>query len=93
MLRRVPVAVRLFGLVGLVAVFSAASFLCAAIIAFPLQETVVRNTQQIMLNGEKGKIKAAAHSMAVALGQAVKSVRTDSRKKRPDPGTARSGPI
>lgn len=81
MLRRVPVAARLFGLVGLVILFSAAAFVCAAGIALPLQETIVRNTQQVMLAGEKSKIKAATHAMGVALGQALRSEQTDAGKK------------
>lgn len=74
MLRRVPVAVRLFGLVGLVVLFAAITFLCAVLIIGPLQKTVVANTHEVMLNGEKGKIKAATLAMAMTLGQALQSV-------------------
>lgn len=81
MLRRVPVSFRLFSLVGLVVLFSAASFVGAAFIAIPLEKTVVRHTQQTMLEGEKGKIKAAAHAMAVALEQALQPVATEAERK------------
>lgn len=81
MLRRVPVAVRLFGLVGLVVLFAAATFLCAVLIVGPLQTTVVNHTHEVMLAGEKGKIKAATQAMAVALEQALQSVPGEAERK------------
>lgn len=74
MLRRFSIAARLFGLVGIVALFAAAAMASVALVSLRLEEAVVRHTQRTMLDGEKGKIKAAAHSMAVALGQALSGV-------------------
>ncbi|EKO38137.1 MAG: signal transduction histidine kinase [Solidesulfovibrio magneticus str. Maddingley MBC34] len=81
MLRRVPVAVRLFGLVGLVVVFAAATFFFAVSIAVPLEKTVVRRTHQAMLDGEKSKLTAAVGSMAAALEQLLKAIPDEAGRK------------
>ncbi|BAH75071.1 cache domain-containing protein [Solidesulfovibrio magneticus] len=81
MLRRVPVAVRLFGLVGLVVVFAAATFFFAVSIAVPLEQTVVRRTHEAMLDGEKSKLTAAVGSMAEALGQLLKDIPDEAGRK------------
>jgi methyl-accepting chemotaxis protein len=81
MLRRVSIAARLFGLVGLVILFATAALVCVAAISVRLEEVVVHHTQDTMLQGEKSKIKAAAHSMALTLGEALKFAQNDSEKK------------
>jgi methyl-accepting chemotaxis protein len=75
MLRRFSIATRLFGLVGVVSLFAVAAVACVALVSLRLEQTVVGHTQKTMLDGEKGKIKAAARSMAVTLGQALSNMR------------------
>ena len=81
MLRRVSIAARLFGLVGLVVLFAAMALVSATVISIRLEDVVVRHTQDTMLRGEKSKIKAAAHSMALTLGEVLKSVPDDLERK------------
>ncbi|MBI4803620.1 MAG: cache domain-containing protein [Desulfovibrio sp.] len=81
MLRRVSIAARLFGLVGLVIFFAVAALVCATFISVRLEKVVVHHTQDTMLQGEKSKLKAAAHSMALTLGEALKFARSDYEKK------------
>jgi len=81
MLRRFAISTRLFGLVGLVILFSASVLMSTAAISTRLEEVVVRHTQDIMIQGEKGKIKAAAHAMAVTLGEALKFVPDDGERR------------
>lgn len=71
MLRRFSIAARLFGLVALVILFAAIALSFVAAISSRLEHVLVQHAQGIMLQGEKGKIKAAAHSMALALGTAM----------------------
>ena len=81
MLRRFSISTRLFGLVGLVALFSAAAILSAAVISVRLERAVVLHTQELMLESEKSKIKAATHAMALTLGEALKLVPEDEKRR------------
>lgn len=82
MLRRFSIATRLFWLVGLVVLFAALALFFAVTISSRLENLVVSHTQTIMLQGEKGKIKAATHSMAMALSEALKFARDDFERRQ-----------
>lgn len=81
MLRRFSMAARLFGLVGLFALFAGASLAFVMLVSHRLEEVVVRHTQELMVQGEKAKIKAATHSMALTLSAGVKFAKTDAERK------------
>jgi len=82
MLRRFSIATRLFGIVGLVIFFIGAALFLAAAISTRLEEVVVKHTQEVMLDGEKGKVKACAHSMALALGETLAFAHDDVSRKQ-----------
>ncbi|WP_243360056.1 cache domain-containing protein [Fundidesulfovibrio terrae] len=81
MLRRFAISTRLFGLVGLVILFSASALMSTAVISMRLEDAVVHHTQALMLESEKSKIKAAVHSMALTLSEALKLVPEDDRRR------------
>lgn len=81
MLRRISIAARLLGLVGLVVLFAAAALYFVSAIASRLEVMVVEHTQSVMLQGEKSRIKTAAHTMALALAKAMTYARTPEEQK------------
>lgn len=81
MLRRFSIAARLLGLVGLVVLFAAAALFFVAAIASRLEVLVVEHSQSVMLQGEKSRIKTAAHTMALALSKAMTYARTPEEQK------------
>ncbi|GFK93402.1 Methyl-accepting chemotaxis protein 4 [Fundidesulfovibrio magnetotacticus] len=81
MLRRFSMAARLFGLVGLFTLSTAASLAFVTAVSHRLEEVVVQHTQQIMLHGERAKIKAATHSMALTLASGLKFAKTEAERK------------
>lgn len=81
MLRRISIAARLLGLVGLVVLFAAAALFFVSAIASRLEVLVVEHTQSVMLQGEKSRIKTAAHTMALALAKAMTYARTPEEQK------------
>jgi len=81
MLRRISIAARLLGLVGLVVLFAAAALYFVSAIASRLEVLVVEHTQSVMLQGEKSRIKTAAHTMALALSKAMTYARTPEEQK------------
>lgn len=82
MLRRFSIATRLFGIVVLVVISAGVSLALVVAIAGRLEQVVVRHSQEIMLDDQKTKIKAAAHSMALALGEALNFAGDDFDRKR-----------
>ncbi|MFP5223724.1 MAG: cache domain-containing protein [Acidobacteriota bacterium] len=81
MLRRISIAARLLGLVGLVVLFCAVALFFVEAIASRLEVLVVQHTQSVMLQGEKSRIKTAAHTMALALAKAMTYTRTPEEQK------------
>jgi len=81
MLRRFSIAARLFGLVGLVALFAAATLTIDAVISSRLEDVVVRHTKEVMLKDQKSRIKGSAHAMAQILGAALKSVQGEASRR------------
>lgn len=81
MLRRFSIAARLLGLVGLVVLFAAAALFFVAAIASRLEVLVVEHSQSVMLQGEKSRIKTAAHTMALALSKAMTYAHTPEEQK------------
>lgn len=81
MLRRFSIAARLLGLVGLVVLFAAAALIFVAAIASRLEVLVVEHSQSVMLQGEKSRIKTAAHTMALALSKAMTYAQTPEEQK------------
>jgi len=81
MLRRFSIAARLLGLVGLVVLFAAAALFFVAAIASRLEVLVVEHSQSVMLQGEKSRIKTAAHTMALALSKAMTYAQTPEEQK------------
>lgn len=81
MLRHISIAARLLGLVGLVILFCAVALYFVQAIASRLEVLVVEHTQSVMLQGEKSRIKTAAHTMALALSKAMTYARTPEEQK------------
>lgn len=81
MLRRFSIAARLLSLVGLVVLFAAAALFFVSAIASRLEVLVVEHSQSVMLQGEKSRIKTAAHTMALALAKAMTYARTPEEQR------------
>ncbi len=79
MLRRFSIRIRILFVIGLMAIFVLGVTLAFLANSNTIREISLEEVNELMLQGQKQKLKVATNSLAVALGQALQGVPPDQR--------------
>ena len=78
MLRKINISGRLALLIGLLIVMALVEILIFGNDMRRINQKTIQNSQELMLQGQKQKLKVGTHSMAVAIGERISGLHSDS---------------
>lgn len=81
MLRKIKISGRLALLIGLMVLMTFIEIIIFGTDMRQINQKTIENSQELMMNGQKQKLKVGTHSMAVAIGERISDLNSDSARK------------
>jgi len=81
MLRKVNISGRLALLIGMLVLMVVVEIIVFGTDMRQITNRSIENSQKLMMDGERNKLKVGTHSMAIAIGEQISNLQSDSAKK------------